>query len=199
VTAGELIYPPAKSKADTPPVDAVKGFVFVSGIRWMERHGVIEQYTQHLPEHLRASMHMLGASAWVPLEDSLAVYAACDALALGFEEQIDVGRFVATANNGVVVSTVLRLIGPLGSPWLALSHTERLWHRSNRGGGVAVYKLGERSARLDFFKVPLARSRFFVVSMRGAVAAGLEAFCDRCVVTELSCDNAEEFVLKATW
>ena len=198
--ADELLHPPARSKRDTPPVDAVRGFVFTSGLTWMKQRGLAEKYTELLPEKARSRMLTLTASEWISVDDALVAYAACDGLRLSFEDQIEVGRVVSTANNGIVVRTILRLVGKVASPWNALGHADRVWQRSNRGGAVAVYKLGPRLARLEFWQCPLARSPFFMTSMRGAMAAGIEPFCDRLVVTEIpEYATPDSFALRMMW
>jgi len=128
------------------------------------------------------------------------VYATCDALGLFFDEQVAAGRAVSAANNGILVTTVARLVGKLASPWTGLSHLDKAWQRSNRGGAVAVYKLSERQARLELWRVPLARSPFFVTSMRGAIAAGIEPFCGRLVVNDLPDQAIDDgFAFRLTW
>jgi hypothetical protein len=201
VPAEELIYPPPKSRRDTPPVDAVRGFVFLSGLKWMEKRGLIEKYMGLLPEANRARAQSMTAAEWIPLDVALIAYAACDALELSVQDQIDVGREVVLANNGVVLQTITKLIGHMGAPpWLALKHADRAWGRSNRGGAIAVYKLAEKQARLEFWQCPLARSPFFVTSMRGAIAVGLEPFCSRVNVVDLPEQATKDgFALRATW
>jgi hypothetical protein len=202
MAADELLYPPAsKTRSNTPRVSAVRGFVFLSGMKWMAAHGVLDRHQALLPASLRAQAKTLTATEWVPLDDALTIYAACDALNLSVEQQIDIGRAVSLANNGIVIRTLANLAGRIGiSPWSALKSVDRLWQRNNRGGGVAVYKLGERSARLEFWQVPLAQSPFFVTSMRGAIAVGLEDFCQRIMVTEIPSHLSEEgFALRLAW
>ena len=196
----ELVYAPSRPKKDTPPVDAVRGFVFTSGMAWMRERGLTERYRELLPAGTRDRMLTLTATEWISVADALVAYAACDALALSFEDQVELGRAVSAANNGIVVTTILRLVGRVASPWTALGHVDRVWRRSNRGGAVAVYKIGPRSARLEFWQCPLARSPFFTTSMRGAIAAGVEPFCDRVVVTDIP-DQAtpDQFALRVMW
>ena len=196
----ELLYPPSRGKKDTPPVDAVRGFVFTSGLAWMRERGLTERYRRLLPDGQRDRMMTLTAAEWIPVADALLAYAACDALELPFEDQIDLGRAVSSANNGIVVTTILRLVGRVASPWSALGHVDRVWQRSNRGGAVAVYKIGLRQARLEFWHCPLARSPFFVTSMRGAIAAGIEPFCERLVVTDSPEHTiGDQFALRVMW
>ncbi len=196
----ELLYPPARAKKDTPRVDAVRGFVFTSGLSWMRDRGLMDRYRDLLPPEHRGRMMGITAAEWLPLDEAVVAYAACDALNLSLNEQVELGRAVSAANNGIVVTTILRLVGRVASPWTALGHVDRVWQRSNRGGAVAVYKLGPRQARLEFWQCPLARSAFFVTSMRGAIAAGIEPFCERLVVTESpEHSTTEQFALRVMW
>ncbi|MDB4947278.1 MAG: hypothetical protein JWP97_6812 [Labilithrix sp.] len=196
-----LVYPPPRSKLETPPVDAVRGLVLLSGYKWILEQGHGERYRDLLPVgRFRDRVSTVTAAEWVPIEDALVVYAACDGLRLSFEEQVAIGRAVSSANNGLFVTTVARLVGKVASPWTALAHLEKAWQRSNRGGAVAVYKLGERQARLEFWRVPLARSPFFTTSMRGAIAVGIEPFCARVVVNDIPEMMTEDgFALRVTW
>lgn len=196
-----LIHAPARSKGLTPPVDAVRGIVFASGYKWLAEHGHAARYRELLPtQRLRDGVSTVTAAEWISIEDALAVYATCDALGLSFDDQLAIGRAVSSANNGLFVTTVLRLVGKVASPWTALGHVEKAWHRSNRGGAVAVFKLAERQARLEFWQVPLARSPFFTTSMRGAIAAGIEPFCARVAVNDVPEQATENgFALRVTW
>jgi hypothetical protein len=196
-----LIYPPQHSKRDTPEVDAVRGLVFASGYKWMVESGHADRYRDLLPlARMRDRVAAVTAAEWIPIADALVVYAACDALELTFDEQISIGRAVAGANNGVILRTVARLVGAVASPWTALAQFDKAWQRSNRGGAVAVYKLGDRQARVEFWRASLARSPFFTTSMRGSVAIGIEPFCERVVVNDVPDQaTADGFALRVTW
>lgn len=166
----------------------------------MDKHGVAERYLELLPDDLRARARLMTAAEWLPLDEALTAYRACDELGLSIADQLDLGREVAIANNGVVISTIVRLLGQLASPWLAMQHFDRAWARSNRGGAIAVYKIGERSARLEYWQCPMARSPFFVTTMRGVVSAGLEPFCSRINVVELPARTTDDgFALRVSW
>lgn len=198
--AETLIYSPPRSKRDTPPVDAVRAFVFTSGYRWFSEHDLAERYLALLPERLRGGISTITAAEWIGIEDALVIYATCDALGLSYDQQIAIGRFVSSTNNGLFFNTVARLVGKIASPWTALGHVDKAWQRSNRGGAVAVYKIGERQARLEFWQVPLARSQFFTTSMRGAIAVGIEPFCGRLVVNDVpDLATSDSFALRITW
>jgi hypothetical protein len=199
---GQLLYPPAgQTKQKTRRLDAVRGFVFLSGQKWLTERGLLERHQALLPDTLRKRLGSATAADWISLDYSLELYRACDGLELTTDEQIELGRYVSRANNGIVIRTLANLAGRIGvSPWVALRSADRVWLRNNRGGGIAVYKLGERSARIEFWQVPLAQSPFFVTSMRGAIAVGIEDFCDKVVVSELpDYLGAEGFALRLVW
>jgi hypothetical protein len=201
MSVDELLYPPAQSKEATPPVDAVRAFVFTSGQKWLADRGILERYRASLPASLQGMIGQIMASDWLSLDEALDLYDACDKLGLATEDQIDLGRVVSRANNGIFLRTIANLAGKLGlSPWTALRSIDRVWQRNNRGGAVAVYKLGERVARLEFWQVPLARSPFFVTSMRGALDAGIEGFCRRAIITDVpELWSPDGFAVRLAW
>lgn len=198
---GELIHRPPTSRQATPPVDAVRAFVFLSGLRWIRDNGHDERLWQLIPPRFHDWDSDVGVTDWVPIDVALEIYSALDALALPVPEQMALGRYVALANNGVIVSTVVRLAGKMGiSPWTALARLHGVWLRNNRGGAVAVYRLGDRAARLEFWSVPFASSDFFRTSLRGSIAAGLEPFAGTIRVTEMvECLEHDSFAFRVAW
>jgi hypothetical protein len=196
-----LIHPPPTTREATPPVDAVRAFVFLAGLRWMREHGYEERCNRLLEVRFHDMANTVAASDWVPLADALSIYTALDEMMLTFAEQIDIGRYVAMANNGVIVSTVARLAGKLGlSPWAILGRLHGVWLRNNRGGAVAVYRVDDRSARIEFWGVPFATSDFFRTSLCGSMAAGLEPFAEHVRVVEMpEHRDHDAFALRASW
>ena len=76
----------------------------------------------------------------------------------------------------------------------------RFFIHANFTQKVAVYKIADKACRLEFWQVPLARSPFFVTSMRGAIAVGIEPFCKRLVVSELATyTTSDGFALRLAW
>ncbi len=196
----ELVFAPPQSRRDTSPVDAVRAFVFTSGGGWMRSHGYFERFVELVPPERRGLLTTATANDWIALGDALILYRACDGLNLSAAETVEVGKSVAATNNGTVMQTVLRLVGKVATPWTALGHLNRAWLRSNRGGAIAVYRTAERQARMEFWACPLATSPFFRTSMRGAIAAALTLFCDRCLVQEQpELATADGFSLRAMW
>jgi hypothetical protein len=197
----EPIFTPATTRATTPAVDAVRGFVFSSGRRWFQEHGLMDRYVELLPAPVKDRAFTITALEWLPLEVAMSCYDACDALDLTASDQREIGRVVSSANNGPLIETIARLAGGLGvSPWVALKDLHKVWLRSNRGGAVAVYKATERSARIEMWRVPMAASSFFCTSMCGAVEGGIRLFRKSATVSEVREERtADGLTLTATW
>ena len=161
----------------------------------------MERYVELLPPEVQGRVFSITALEWIPLDEAMACYAACDALDLSASDQREVGRVVSAANNGALIETIARLAGGLGvTPWVALKDLNKVWLRSNRGGAVAVYKASERSARIELWRVPLVASSFFCTSMCGAVEAGIRLFRKTATVSEVREERgADGLTLTATW
>ncbi len=197
----EPVFMPPRGIEETAPVDAVRGFVFCSGRTWLKAHGHLERYLEFLPPALRTRAFTMTALEWIDLPSAMACYEACDRLTLSSDEQHAIGAAVSSANNGVVIETMARLAGGLGvSPWVALKGLQKVWLRSNRGGAVAIYKLGERSARIELWKVPLVASPFFRTSMCGALESGIALFNRGGRVVEIKDgEGPDTAAFRATW
>jgi len=182
-------------------VDAVRGFVFSSGRPWMIERGLMDRYVSFLPVSLQERAFSITALEWIPIDEAMACYAACDRLALPREQQRELGRVVSSANNGPLLETIGRLAGGLGvAPWVPLKSLHKVWLRSNRGGAAAVYRTSERSARIELWRVPMASSSFFRTSMCGALEAGLGLFRKTASVVDTpDARYADDVVLRATW
>jgi hypothetical protein len=197
----EAIFTPRTTRAATPAVDAVRGFVFSSGRKWFQEQGLMDRYVELLPPGVQERAFTITALEWIPLEEAMACYRACDAMELSASDQREVGRVVSSANNGALIETIARLAGGLGvTPWVALKDLNKVWVRSNRGGAVAVYKASERSARIELWRVPLVASSFFCTSMCGAVEGGIRLFRKGASVSEVREERtADGLTLSATW
>ncbi|MCB9622210.1 MAG: hypothetical protein H6723_02615 [Sandaracinus sp.] len=168
-------------------MSAVRGMVFVSGRAWMRERGLDARYEANLDASVRPRLHTLTALEWIPLDEALVAYAACDALGLDEHAQRSLGATVSAANNGVVLETIARLAGGFGvTPWAPLKSAHKVWLRSNQGGAVAVYRLDERHARIEVWQTPLCESAFFRTSLCGAMEHGLRLFRRSARVVEMS-------------
>ena len=114
---------------------------------------------------------------------------------------MEVGKTVGTRVHGALLNTLVRLAGQLGvGPWLAVRQAYKLWVRSFRGGAIAAYRLGERTAQLEVTQSVISQSRFFRASFAGVTFAGMEPLCVGLKVQERPAARTKtSFVLRITW
>jgi hypothetical protein len=68
------------------------------------------------------------------------------------------------------------------------------------GGGVAVYKVAAKEARVDVLNVAFASIPYFRGAFRGLASVGIGLFCTKVYVTELpKLGTASSVVLRFAW
>jgi hypothetical protein len=168
---------------DVKPVSGVRGTLLLIDWHWLREHGLFDAYA----EALAGSRALLeaGAADWVPFPLGRAHWEALDALELPREQIVAMGTYMGEHAHNVVLATLVRLAGKLGmSPWPALGQCHKLWMRSWRGGGMAAYRTGARSARVDVMEASVVGTRAFRVGVTGTIVAGIAPFCRKAVVVE---------------
>ena len=137
------------------------------------------------PEHKERILSIV-AGLWVPMDVARAHYLACDDLQLPSQELVDIGMGAARRANATVLSIAFRLARGAGvTPWTILAQIQKIWDRTSKGGGVAVWKLGPKEARIEVVGYPLAHIRYNRITFRGIVLAVVELFCKKMYVSEV--------------
>jgi hypothetical protein len=129
---------------------------------------------------------------WLPMEVARAHYTACDALQLSNEELVDIGAGATRRANATMLAFAVRAARNAGvTPWAILAQVGRIWDRTSMGGGVAVFKLGPKEARVEVVGYPLAYLRYNRITFRGIIGAVVELFCQKAYVREVArlCDE----------
>jgi hypothetical protein len=182
-----------------PEMDAMRGSIFVLDWRWLRENGHFDAYVAGLGE--RRDVLDATAAEWVDMPRVLAHYRAFDSLGLTLSEAFEVGRTVGPRIHGAVLNTLVRLAGSLGvGPLVVMKQSYKLWVRSFRGGGVATFKTGERSARVEIRRSAIAESKFLRASFAGVTAASIAPFCKNPVVQErVESRGRNAFGLRLSW
>lgn len=183
------------------PVESVRGTILFLDWTWLRTHGRYEQYAARVEPEYRDVLDKATTSDWLPVAFLQAHYRALDALQLSYADAFDVGRLVGERAHGAFLATILRLAGSLGaSPWFALGHAHRMWERSWRGGGIAVFRAGPRAARVESRANPTAGSPFHRASFSGAFSVGMEALAKKTRIEEIpSARTPDSFSLMLEW
>ena len=106
-------------------MDGMRGTNFIAGRRWLRDQGLEARYLGALTVAVREAITGVGASAWLPMSVALPHYEALDALGLSFEQRVEFGASVSRNVNGVVLNTIARLAGTVGSLAVRSAFTRR--------------------------------------------------------------------------
>lgn len=121
------------------------------------------------PKHHDRILYILAAS-WVPVEDALLHYGACEAMNLSESELDTIGRHVSQRIMGTFVGTIVRTASHVLMPnRVPLQQYPRLWERLMLGGSCGVYVCGAKDARIESRGVPMFRYRYFRIAYTGLI------------------------------
>jgi hypothetical protein len=97
------------------------------------------------------------------------------------------GREVADKIQKSVLGTLVRLAKGAGvTPWIGLEYLPKLWGRVMLGGGMALYRLGPKEARVECHGAPrLAALPYFRNGFRGMFEGSGQLFCNKLYVADL--------------
>jgi hypothetical protein len=193
---GEPLFDPP---SDAPPMEAVRGSVMVVDWRWLRENGVFDAYASALG----ASRRLLDVTAgeWVSFPFAMDHWRAIESLGLPAATEHAIGKYLGERVHNVVLNTLIRLAGHLGvTPWVALEQAHKLWLRSWRGGGLAAYRTGDDSARVEVLNAHIVRSHTFRNALGGTIEAGIAPFCRKPVISERVDERTgSSMVLRVSW
>lgn len=179
----------------------MRSTILIASVSNIKSVGVFDTYARHVPSRHHAHLFDTVAAEWVPLEAASAHYAACDALTLTAEQQLEMGQRTVERIGQLIIGTAIKLATQAGAtPWSLFPHVQRYWMRADDGGGIAVYKLGPKEARLDLVEFPLCESPFYRRALTGWVGKLAGLFCTKMYVHEKKGpDGPHSLTLRAQW
>lgn len=185
------------------PTWAVRSTLITSSLEALRGLGLFERYLElQRSEHRNTILRSI-AGQWLPLEVGFAHYQACDALGLGEEEQIAIGKLVSRRVHETFLSVIVKVARGVGvTPWPVLAKGNVMLSRLRRGGGIRVLKLSRNSARVE-----VAEDRLLVIpytrnGMVGIYTAAVELLASKVttrIIKSESQDPGRLFVLRIEW
>jgi hypothetical protein len=169
------------------PVEArhFRSTLLISSLAAVRAAGHGEAYEAALPRELHDTVFQCIAGVWLPMDVALAHYAALDTLHLPSDVATAIGRGTEERTRGTLLGSAVRLAKGAGvTPWTVFPLFQRFWERGFDGGGIGVYKLGPKEARLECVKVACNDSPYFRSALRGLIWSILDLFCTRCWIHE---------------
>jgi len=147
----------------------------------------MDKYLANLPEEHHEAVTTTVVGVWLPSAIAVAHYEACDRLGLSEAEQLAIGAEVGKHAQGTVFSVAVNLAKGAGvTPWTLLTRLPGVWERIWIGGGVAVYKLGPKEARVEIGGWPCSSVAYTRIAMRGVVAGLVDLFSAKAYVRQLA-------------
>ena len=198
--APEVVVPFKVPRDQITPATRVRSTLLASSLRALRDRGMFDAYAAKLDPQWRAPILEAVAGVWLPLEAGLAHYRACDALGFSASEQVEIGRAVGDRVHGTFLATMIRTAKNAGvTPWTAVGYSGKLYERLfEGGGGCEVTKIGPKDARSELVNNPILGIAYFRNGLRGLYQAGVELFCRKAYVNELTSGETSA-VLKISW
>lgn len=192
-----LVPPPAGHVA---PLTLVRGTLVVASLRALEQRGHLPRYFDALPAEHHAAMRGIIASSWVPQALALAHYTACESLGLSVQEVFSIGAEVGERIRATFLGTIVSLAREAGTtPWVYLERLPRVFPRICVGGAVAIYKLGPKEARAEWYGLPGLAIPYFKTAFRGANQSIVGLFCTKAYVSEVKAIRGGDWAFRASW
>jgi hypothetical protein len=172
-----------------------------SSIAALRERGLFDAYVAALPAEHREAVLATVAGSWLAMATAMAHYGACDRLELPTNELLALGVAATRRAQTTNFSFVARLATNIGvTPWTILSQAHRLWASTCTGGGLEIWELGPKEARIDIVGFPLARYRYNRVTIRGIVQTVAERFCTKVYAREISeACNDTDLAFRVSW
>jgi hypothetical protein len=192
-----LAAPPS---GPVPPLTLVRGTLIVASRNALEKRGYAERYFAALPEEHHASIRDMLANSWTPEPVARAHYAACDALGLSSQEVFAIGGEVGDRVRATFLGTLASIAREAGTtPWVYLERIPRLFPRICVGGAVAIYKLGPKDARAEWYGLPGLSIPYFRTAFRGANQSIIALFCTKAYVSETPPRRGGDWAFRVSW
>jgi hypothetical protein len=189
VGVAEVLFP-FPERIET--IRSVRSTLLLSSFASIRDAGHEEAYRSSLRKDLAAAVIDSVAGMWLPVEVGIAHYAACDALRLAPEREVEIGRGVGNKIRGTLLGTVVRMAKGAGlTPSAVIPQFPRFWSRAFEGGGMGATIAGPKEILLSVQKVPFAEYHYFRNALRGVAMGVLDLFCTKVYMTETKAPRAE--------
>jgi hypothetical protein len=183
------------------PLANVRSTFVVGSIDTMKAAGQYDAYVAAVAAEHRAALLGAVPAMWIPVAVAAAHYQACDTLGLPSAEAARRGRAALERLGGLVYGTALQMAKQAGAtPWTVLPALQRFWSRAYDGGGIAVYKVGPKDARIDLVSCGLCQVPYYRHALGGLLEGLTGLFCSTLYFLETKQPAGPESVsYRAQW
>ncbi len=182
------------------PLRHLRSTVILASIATVRSRELFDDYTRALAPAHRGEVLEAVAGTWISLEAASAHYAACDALGLSVDQQVQCGRSTFDGTRDTLLGTVTRMARGAGvTPWQVFPMFQRFWDRGLDGGGISVTRVGPKDAHVTLVQCPLLASPHFRNGLRGLCTALTGLFCVRAFGSERRPARPASVVMRMQW
>jgi len=180
MASNEIFLPFPEPLARLEAVTEIRSTLIASSLQALKTRGLLERYTELLPEEFRGTILHCIAGQWFPLSVGFAHYQACDDLGLSIEVQKDIGSDVSRRIHETFLGVIVQMAKGVGvTPWTVLAKGNQLFARIAKGGGLQVTKLGPKDAQIEIARLPLLEIPYFRTAAQGIYQVAIGMFAKR--------------------
>jgi hypothetical protein len=174
----------------------------VASLQTLRDFDYLDGYLAHLPAAMHDTLLFCLASTWLPVDQVMVHYGACEAMGLDERELTRMGEQVSGRIMETFLGTLLRSgrsVGATPTPWMPLRKYGTVCERLLDGGVHRVTELGPKDAMISSSGVPMLRYRYFRVAMVGVFRGVAGMFCKSCFAKELPGTDRECMRVSLRW
>jgi hypothetical protein len=178
---------PARTVA---PVSAVRSTWIAASVTSLRKAGLFERYEKALPPGAYERIALCVAGSWMPIEEAIMHYGACESLGLAPDEVRARGEEVSLSIQRSLLDVVSKTARGAGvTPWTVIGFYPRIWAKVYQGGEIETISAGPKEVVIRVHQMPLARFRYFRSGMGGVLLNINSKFCRRGYIHELPSPN----------
>ena len=192
------------TSADGPRVTHVRGTLIAGSRKGLRELGVYDQYVELLPEPYRDVLLYCVANSWLPMEETMVHFEACDRICLTQPSFDRIGEALAEQLRQTFLAAALRTTRSLGADAAAfpvLRKFDRLLGRVYRGGRALVRRDGPKDAVIELRGIRFARSTYYRGVLATQTRVMMNLFCRTTFVrfTRPQSNDGESIALSISW
>jgi hypothetical protein len=148
--------------------------------------GYFDRYLANLEPDYHEPILRSIAGVWLPDSICVAHYRAADALGLSVQEQLANGKAALQRLQKTIFSFGFHAAREVGvTPWTMLKALPKTWDREWRGGGIGIFKIGPKDARIEIIGFRGCAIAYCRNGMRGVAMGLCELVCSKAYAREI--------------
>lgn len=195
-----VLAEPALGRA-TAPITQVRSTLLAASLAALRGAGLWDRYHAQASPALREGVAALVSGTWIAVDFALTHYRTMEAMEISPVDMRAISAQIAIQLQTSVLSSLLVLAKAAQvTPWLPLEQSPRLSARIWNGGGIQLWRLGPKEARMVFVGNVLMTVPLVHDAMATTLTVLLDAFATKVYVrTEEHARGDNKCSLRIAW